>query len=256
MNTAVAIRPNLIDEIHAAHADAEEALRGAVDYCIKAGNLLIEAKRLHGKHGQWSKWLTDNITFSDRTARAYMQLARLPEEKRQRVADLPLRDALSAIRSREQRIADAEEREARVLPAARVIEGPAVDRPPVPPRPPPTLEEVADDLIHQLADVTHEARNNGQKIEVEHLRAAFGRRFDDVEPADTGCDGPEDFWRRLIMNAAGEAIAAADPVSWEHRPDLYADWREHAVTSEMVTLAKQAAEAWTKLAELLEGRRS
>jgi hypothetical protein len=42
-----ALQVSLVDQIHAAHADAEDALLGVVECCIRAGDLLIEARRLH-----------------------------------------------------------------------------------------------------------------------------------------------------------------------------------------------------------------
>ena len=67
---------------------------------IAAGHMLIEAKRQVG-HGEWSAWISANCTIAARTAQAYMKLAieyaALPPAEAQRVADLPLRDALRAI---------------------------------------------------------------------------------------------------------------------------------------------------------------
>ncbi len=105
---ASAVIPDLVARIHAEHAEVESALRSSVQHAINCGELLIKAKELT-PHGKWADWLTDNIKFSDRLAQAYMRLARLPVEKRNGVADLPLREALGAIRSREQRVADAEQ---------------------------------------------------------------------------------------------------------------------------------------------------
>ena len=101
---------DLSEKINSAHVEAERSLRASVDLAIKAGELLIQAKRTIG-HGNWAGWLLENIKFSDRLAQAYMRLARLPIEKRNAVADLPLRDALSAISGRQKKIADQEARE-------------------------------------------------------------------------------------------------------------------------------------------------
>jgi hypothetical protein len=38
-----------------------------------AGELLIEAKSLL-KHGEWGNWLTENASFTERTAQSYMRL--------------------------------------------------------------------------------------------------------------------------------------------------------------------------------------
>ena len=79
---------------------AEDRAKKAVEYVIDAGILLNEAKALVA-HGEWEQWLAANCTVAPRTARAYMMLAKrvptLPDAERQRVADLPMRDAIKAI---------------------------------------------------------------------------------------------------------------------------------------------------------------
>jgi hypothetical protein len=162
---------NLAAEINSAHAEAERSLRASVEHAIRAGELLLQAKRKIG-HGNWTGWLDENITFSDRLAQAYIRLARLPVEKRNAVADLPLRDALSAIRSRQKLLADAAERESKPV---TLYSGPLPPAPaPRPPIPPITSEEVAEGLITQLAHVVHEG---GEQVNVDELRCAFERRF-------------------------------------------------------------------------------
>jgi hypothetical protein len=64
------------------------------------------------------------------------------------------------------------------------------------------------------------------------------------------CDTPQDFWQRSLGVMAGDAIAMR--ASWSR---LYSDWEEFEVTSELVTLAKQAADEWSKLAKFLENRK-
>src|SRR5262249_22843249 len=67
-----------------------------------AGNLLVDAKRQVG-HGEWLDWLRANCPFSERTAQAYMRLARevprLDEAKAQRVAGLSVRQAIRELSS-------------------------------------------------------------------------------------------------------------------------------------------------------------
>ena len=67
---------------------------------LEAGALLVKAKE-QVPHGQWESWLAENCAVAPRTARSYMRLATafpaLPEAERQRVADLPLREAVKAI---------------------------------------------------------------------------------------------------------------------------------------------------------------
>ncbi|HEV3022086.1 MAG TPA: DUF3102 domain-containing protein, partial [Pirellulales bacterium] len=66
---------DLADQINAEHRAAESAARSAIDHAHEAGRLLIEAKA-HLEHGQWGTWLATNFHGSDRTARAYMRVAK------------------------------------------------------------------------------------------------------------------------------------------------------------------------------------
>jgi hypothetical protein len=83
------------------HKAVAASLEEAVSNAIAAGELLLEAKTQVG-HGEWLPWLAENCDISERTAQAYMRLARAPLEKRNAVADLPLREALAAIAIRKQ----------------------------------------------------------------------------------------------------------------------------------------------------------
>ena len=90
----VSLAAAIKDEITAAKAAASSA----VEHAQRAGELLIQAKQAC-RHGEWGAWLRNNVDLSERTARAYTQLAKrwqkLSEPERQRVADLPLRHALT-----------------------------------------------------------------------------------------------------------------------------------------------------------------
>lgn len=92
--------PALAANINQEYAAVIETANMAVDHARRCGELLRQAKA-QLQHGEWSAWVQENCSFSDRTARAYMRLAdRLPaleEGKRQRVAEMPLREALAAI---------------------------------------------------------------------------------------------------------------------------------------------------------------
>jgi hypothetical protein len=91
---------DLARQIDEAAFAAEGSARSAMQYAIRTGNLLNEAKQLV-PHGEWDHWLRSNCALAPRTAQAYMRLAnRLPElppEEAQRVADLPVREAVRAI---------------------------------------------------------------------------------------------------------------------------------------------------------------
>ena len=91
---------NLAQRINAEHEACRDAATAAVEHAVRAGELLIEAKA-GLTHGDWTSWLEVKCSFADRTARAYMRLARelpkLDEGNRQRVADLSFREALKAV---------------------------------------------------------------------------------------------------------------------------------------------------------------
>lgn len=93
----LAALPSMID---AAVADVETHASGMVEAAVRVGHLLLQAKAAV-QHGDWETWLTSNCVIAPRTARAYMRLAtkfsELPVPDRQRVADMPLREAIAAI---------------------------------------------------------------------------------------------------------------------------------------------------------------
>lgn len=95
---STATLPELAQSINRAQSRIESLLTDAVENAVTAGNALICAKALV-LHGEWQKWISDNCQISDRTARAYMRLARelpkLSHAKRQSVAVLPLRDVFA-----------------------------------------------------------------------------------------------------------------------------------------------------------------
>ena len=90
----------LADRINSEHKAVCEAAVTATQHAIKCGVLLIAAKS-GLPHGQWLPWIKQNCDLSERTTQAYMRLARRHEEldgeKAQRVADLPVRQAMVAI---------------------------------------------------------------------------------------------------------------------------------------------------------------
>jgi hypothetical protein len=90
--------PTLAARIRHEHEQVATSMMSAINHAIAAGELLLEAKR-QVKHGAWLPWLAENCDIAERTAQAYMRLARTPLEKRNAVADLPLRDALASLAS-------------------------------------------------------------------------------------------------------------------------------------------------------------
>lgn len=91
---------DLATQINAEHDAAGAAMSSALSHAVNAGRLLIEAKGTVD-HGEWADWLSDNVTFTDRTARRYVQLAtQLPELEAisgHAVSDLPVREALKLL---------------------------------------------------------------------------------------------------------------------------------------------------------------
>ena len=90
----------LAQQINQAHRQCEHAARSAVTHAVRCGELLLHAKAAV-PHGGWLPWLAENTQVNERTAQLYMRLARelpkLDPSKAQRVADLPLREALRFI---------------------------------------------------------------------------------------------------------------------------------------------------------------
>ena len=107
----------LAEKINAEHRACEEALRSGLRHAVRAGELLAEAKG-QVKHGEWGRWLEENFEASERTAQAYMKVAReipnLDGVKAQRVADLSFRGALRELASPKSSLGEDHELEARV----------------------------------------------------------------------------------------------------------------------------------------------
>src|SRR5262249_8380321 len=117
----------LANKIKAAHA----AVGTALQHAVEAGHLLIRAKRLI-PHGGWSPWVRENCALSERTARAYMQLASNvgdlvesedsggeDEPNRQRVAGLSVRRAAKKL---------AKPKASKSTGAAEIVKPDAVER--------------------------------------------------------------------------------------------------------------------------------
>lgn len=87
-------RPKSLDEIASAIAERIILIR---QYFWEVGALLIQAKQEFTKHGEWRKWLADNVGIPERNAQNYMRVAReYPNPKL--ISDLGLRAALEVAR--------------------------------------------------------------------------------------------------------------------------------------------------------------
>ena len=91
---------SLVAEINSAHDAVCAALSAGLVHARRAGELLLRAKATL-EHGDWLPWLTEHCpAIRERTAQGYMRVARewsALEAKAQRVADLPLRQALALL---------------------------------------------------------------------------------------------------------------------------------------------------------------
>ena len=68
------IAQNTIAEINRLHKLANQAAHEAIDYAKQTGLLLLEVKRQLA-HGEFGKWIQDNLEVSSRQAQRYMQVA-------------------------------------------------------------------------------------------------------------------------------------------------------------------------------------
>jgi hypothetical protein len=106
MNAPAIVEPDPLDALAAKidlhHQGATVAFSKGIEHILKAGEHLIEAKKLVG-HGNWYPWLEANTSVSKRMSQYYVRLtrahAKLPAEKAKRVSHLSLRDAIRAISS-------------------------------------------------------------------------------------------------------------------------------------------------------------
>lgn len=100
IRTDVATLDFLAEQIKDSAHQTTKAANSAVEGALITGALLIEAKK-QVPHGEWENWLTANCQLALSTARAYMGLSKkflqLDDSNRQRVSDLPVREALKAI---------------------------------------------------------------------------------------------------------------------------------------------------------------
>jgi hypothetical protein len=185
---------SVASEINAEHREVVRSIADGVTHAIRAGELLLRAKANVG-HGGWRQWQEKNLAFSVRTAQVYMRLARL-DPNAQRVADLPLRQAVLKLqrldreekqqaerrRREEQSRKATEERRARYIAGLRdpketenevlrIVERQlnALQDQYAEPQAPPDL---ADDLIDRLLEAAIE-----DGITKDCLVAALCRRF-------------------------------------------------------------------------------
>jgi hypothetical protein len=96
---------DLAVRIRAEHEAARLAARTTIEHAIRAGELLIEAKQLV-QHGYWGDWLHAHCDLSERSAQAYMRIARY-QSNPQLTADLTIDDALKVLAKPKPGVIDA-----------------------------------------------------------------------------------------------------------------------------------------------------
>lgn len=72
-HNGLTIMPNRATAINKLHSELCEGLRTSLDKAIKIGELLVAQKKDCG-HGDWMKWMEDNLVFGYRMAANYMTL--------------------------------------------------------------------------------------------------------------------------------------------------------------------------------------
>jgi hypothetical protein len=186
-----------------------------LQHALAVGDLLLKAKAIVG-HGNWGEWLRDHCEMSDRSAQAYMRLARnrgAIEAKSAGTADLSIEAALAAL--------------AKPTPTESKA------------RPSPTT--VADDEAG-YADVP--VRLGGQAIDIEKLSpAAQAQLAEKLLPATKDDNTSEEQWQRSLANMAGDAVSLR--AFWNK---MFGDWEKFEVPADLLKLTKQAALVWDQLA--------
>ncbi|MGY4318996.1 hypothetical protein [Bradyrhizobium sp. JR3.5] len=119
----------------------------------------------------------------------------------------------------------------------------------------------ARDQLAQTAPVERRVGKDGkarrmpgyeQRVTAEPQKSAPSKRIvllSDEPCAD--CNTQQERWHRSLSNMAGEAISL--PAYWTQQFDK--DWQTFDVPADVLTLAKQAAEAWNDIVESLINRK-
>jgi len=249
----------IVDEIHI-------ELKRDTAGIIKIGALLAEAKK-QVEHGKWLPWIENNFSMSEATAQRYLKVHRFLKSRN--VRDLEAAKNLSASAlydlaanrlccwTPEAMQAIFDEAACKRVGSDRAwwIAREIFDKAEAEAKPRPEAE--AENIVN-FADAA-EARSNDW---IESTAEQEAARADDSEQeaADASAearkqqyakenDGPEGLeqWQHSLANLAGDAIAM--PAYWTRE---FGDWKKFKAPSDLVTLAKQAAEAWAEVASNLE----
>jgi hypothetical protein len=205
------------------HADAIRALaRRTVHDIIEIGRRLAEAKKMLG-HGNFLPWVKQEFAWSEDTAERLIAVHAL-QNQIPHVAEFNL--PLSGLYLLSRNSTPPEAVEAVV---AKAQSGK-----------PMSVAEIKS-VIKKSARTEAKPDDSGEG-QIPHV-AEFGPE----EPKEGVCDGPEDFWRRSLGNAAGDAVALR--ALW--RKHGY-DWERFDAPSDLISLAKQAAAEWSAIVAAID----
>ena len=73
VSQTVASDKKIIDQINNLHARFEIAYKSTTKIAVNIGELLLDQKS-QLKHGQWGRWVRDNLKFTERTASNYIRI--------------------------------------------------------------------------------------------------------------------------------------------------------------------------------------
>jgi hypothetical protein len=150
-----------VEEINTLHKTVFEAFKLGLDGAIRIGELLIQCKQ-EVVYGNWGKWITENLEFSQRTAETYMRL--YAERDKARIESLStLWEAEQALINHKPVIApkvvEPEEPEApEPLPpvepkVSQIFDESKAKEPEVEPEEPDVVETEMDELVEDIKDI-------------------------------------------------------------------------------------------------------
>lgn len=108
----------------------------------------------------------------------------------------------------------------------------------------PTVAKARKATGKHLPVATRTGKDGKVRVSPKPRLKIIDTAADPVTEGCPDCSTSEEEWQRSVMNIASDAISL--PAYWSRQ---FGDgWKTFVVTSQMVVLAKQAADEWTKLA--------
>jgi hypothetical protein len=196
---------------------------------------LCKADAALGGHGHWLEWLDREFASTEQTELNFMRVNELDKYKNILHLHLPApKAALSTLAWSDSTV----EQRRHFLDGAGLAS--------VKQAMPPTWR--ADELI-RISDgrtTVEKARAVKAPAKRKIKKPPIDLPGDPIQEECTDCDTPEQFWQHSLSNLAGDAVSMR--AFWTRQ---FGKWEKFAVPSELVTLAKQAADAWSTLAKTL-----